>query len=232
MYCPKCERQYTDGSLRCKECNEKLIVKLPIKKVIKNKHRVDYHPVRGKKKKRDAINEVLFKIIFLSKYTNIYFFGFFISLILIYFTVMIVAFENMDLKDALLVVDIFKKVICILVLTLVLIVFGGNLEDWKYYKKLKMKSTICAYIIKGILILCIVTAEINMLFKPVLDYIYKDSYISQGIVTDIYKGRNGRITIFVDHESYAYTKRFRSVVIGDTYTFTYAKRSHLILEIK
>ncbi|MCM1988945.1 hypothetical protein [Oceanirhabdus seepicola] len=232
MYCPKCERQYTDGSLRCKECNQKLIVKLPMKKVKKNKLRVDNHPVRGEKKKRDAIEEMLFKIIFLNKHSNIYFFGFLISLFLIYFTVMVVAYENMDLKDALLVIDICKKVICILVLTLVLIVFGYGLEDWKYYKKLRMKNKICADIIKGILILCIVTAEINILSKPVLDFIYKDNYISQGTVTGISEGWRGHITIFVDHEGYSYIKRLKSVEIGDTYTFTYSKRSHLILGIK
>ncbi|MCY6369360.1 hypothetical protein [Clostridium ganghwense] len=232
MYCPKCKRKYTDGSLRCRECNEKLVVRLPMEKV-KKKKEIQHHNSRLKNNKRDIIGELFLKMIFSNKPLHIYILGFLIGGLVIYFGAMELAFEKMDLKDALLVVKILEKFKFILLTIVPLILFVYGIEEWRCYEKLKMKNKTAAVIMKGMLILFIVTAEINMLSKPVLDFIYKDHYISKGTVTSIYKERRyGRITIYVDHKGYSYTKRLRRVTIGKTYTFTYSRRSHLILDIK
>lgn len=233
MYCPKCKRKYTDGSLKCRDCNKKLIVRLPMEKV-KKKKKIEYHnSSRLKNNKRDIVAEVLIKIIFSNKPLHVYILGFLIGGFVIYCGAMVLAFENMALIDSLLVVEILEKIGFILLTAVPLILCVYGIESWRCYERLKTKSKTAAVIMKGMLIIIIVTAEINMVSKPVLDFIYKDHYISKGTVTDIYKEkRYGRITIYVDHKGYSYTKRLRRVTIGETYTFTYSRRSHLILDIK
>ncbi|MCY6372607.1 hypothetical protein [Clostridium ganghwense] len=230
MYCPKCKTKYTDGSLRCSKCNQKLIVKLPMKKVKKKRQYNYYNPINLEQNKRRNIFEVLFEIVV---YRILYkrFIFTFIGGFLLYFAGIVAAFEIMHLKDAILLVDILNKFYLLLFLIVISIILGCTIEDWKYCKKLGIKNKIITAILKSILSLLIVTSGINMLSKPVFDFVYKDYHISLGTVNSIKKEKYG-YCIYVDHKYHSYNRRLKHVTIGQTYTFTYSKRSDLILDIK
>lgn len=217
MYCPKCKDRYIDGSTKCKKCNMRLVAKLPKEKIIKKKtYGVNIEKLKHKKRIKILVNS----------FYIIMGIGF---LYLLGYNLLVNANDN---QNAIIGNEIISCLLGATVLIWTSIGLYLGVDIWEEGKELNIRNKAAKVIVKRILPIIITSFAIYLLIEPTTDYILKDYQTIYGTVDTIMHTKLDDELYIGDEIFYFNENVFENINEGNSYTFTYAKRTKVILDVK